>query len=117
MDLDNAMKSGAMALFGEKYQEKVRVVEIPGFSKELCGGTHVRATGAIGLFKITGEGGISAGIRRIEALTGPASLALLRSDEQILDAIQSEHKVSRQEMSPLIEKLQGQVRDLAAPNH
>ncbi len=112
MDLDSAMKSGAMALFGEKYQEKVRVVEIPGFSKELCGGTHVPATGTIGLFKITSEGGISAGIRRIEALTGPASLARFRSDEQILDAVQNDHKVSRQEISPLIEKLQGQVRDL-----
>lgn len=112
MDLDNAMKSGAMALFGEKYQEKVRVVEIPGFSKELCGGTHVPAAGTIGLFKITGEGGIAAGIRRIEAVTGPASLARFRSDEQILDNVQNENKVARQEIPALIEKLQGQVRDL-----
>jgi alanyl-tRNA synthetase len=112
MDLDNAMKSGAVALFGEKYQEKVRVVEVPGFSKELCGGTHVPATGTIGLFKIASESGISAGIRRIEALTGPASLARFRSDEQILDSIQREHKVARQEISALIEKLQGQVRDM-----
>jgi alanyl-tRNA synthetase len=112
MDLDSAMKSGAMALFGEKYQEKVRVVEVPGFSKELCGGTHVPATGTIGLFKIAGEGGIAAGIRRIEAVTGPASLARFRSDENILDVIQNENKVARQEIASFLEKLQGQVRDL-----
>jgi alanyl-tRNA synthetase len=112
MDLDDAMKSGAVALFGEKYQEKVRVVEVPGFSKELCGGTHVLSTGVIGLFKIVGENGISAGIRRIEALTGPASLSRFRHDEHILDTLQSENKIARQEIPNLIEKLQGQVRDL-----
>jgi alanyl-tRNA synthetase len=112
MDLDRAMKSGAMALFGEKYQENVRVIEIPGFSKELCGGTHVPSTGTIGLFKIISESGISAGIRRIEAVTGPASLERFRSDEQILDAIQSDNKVLRQDIPILIEKLQAQVRDL-----
>jgi alanyl-tRNA synthetase len=112
MDLDEAMESGAMALFGEKYQEKVRVVEVPGFSKELCGGTHVTATGTIGLFKIVSEGGISAGIRRIEALTGPAALGRFRLDEQILDNIQSENKIARQEIPSLIEKLLGQVKDL-----
>ncbi len=112
MELDDALKSGAVALFGEKYQDQVRVVEVPGFSKELCGGTHVSATGTIGLFKIVSEGGISAGIRRIEAITGPASLAQFRSDERILDIIQSEHKVARPEIPALIEKLQGNVRDL-----
>ncbi len=112
MDLDSAMKSGAMALFGEKYREKVRVVEIPGFSKELCGGTHVPATGAIGTFKIVGEGGISAGVRRIEALTGPAALTRFRSDENLLDFIQSEFKVTRSEIPAMLEKLQGQGREL-----
>jgi alanyl-tRNA synthetase len=112
MDLENAMKSGAVALFGEKYQEKVRVVEVPGFSKELCGGTHVPATGTIGLFKIISEGGISAGIRRIEAITGPAALGRFRSDEQILETVQLENKVARQEIPAFIEKLQAQIRDL-----
>jgi alanyl-tRNA synthetase len=112
MDLDNALKSGAVALFGEKYQEQVRVIEVPGFSKELCGGTHVEATGTIGLLKIVSEGGISAGVRRIEAITGPASLARFRSSEQILDIIQNDNKISRQEIPAYIEKLQGQVRDL-----
>jgi alanyl-tRNA synthetase len=112
MDLDNAMKSGAVALFGEKYQAEVRVVEVPGFSKELCGGTHVSATGTIGLFKITGEEGISAGIRRIEAITGPAALERFRADEKILDLIQSDHKIARREIPAWMERTQTQVRDL-----
>jgi alanyl-tRNA synthetase len=112
MDLENAMKSGAMALFGEKYQEKVRVVEVAGFSKELCGGTHVPATGAIGAFKIVSEGGISAGVRRIEALTGPAALSRFRSGENLLEHIHSEYKVSRGDIPDMIEKLQAQVKEL-----
>jgi alanyl-tRNA synthetase len=88
MDLEMALTTGAMALFGEKYGEKVRVVKIDGFSKELCGGTHVRRTGDIGLCKIVYEGSISAGVRRIEAITGAGSL------ERFRETIQSLHRVS-----------------------
>jgi alanyl-tRNA synthetase len=112
MDLDSAMQSGAVALFGEKYQEEVRVVEVPGYSKELCGGTHVPATGTIGAFKIVSENGIAAGIRRLEALTGPGALERFREDERLLDTIQADYKVGRQEIPAFIEKLQGQIRDL-----
>jgi len=112
MDLEEATKSGAIALFGEKYQEQVRVVEIPGFSRELCGGTHVPATGHIGVFKIISEGGISAGIRRIEALTGPAAFERFRADEELLDALAEENRVPRREIPALVDKLQGRVRAL-----
>ncbi|MFQ5538092.1 MAG: alanine--tRNA ligase [Gemmatimonadota bacterium] len=80
-----AVAAGAMALFGEKYGDRVRVVEVPGVSLELCGGTHVRHTGEIGLFRIVGESGVAAGVRRIEALTGPGAFAYLRGRERILD--------------------------------
>ncbi len=112
MDLEQAMQSGAVALFGEKYQEKVRVVEIPGFSKELCGGTHVTATGTIGCFKIIAEGGIAAGVRRLEAVTGRAALERFRDDEQVLESVQVEHKILPHDLASSLNKLHTQIKEL-----
>ncbi|HEY5970377.1 MAG TPA: alanine--tRNA ligase [Pseudoxanthomonas sp.] len=85
MGMQEALDFGAMALFGEKYGEHVRVLKMGGYSTELCGGTHVGRTGDIGLFKIVGEGGVSAGVRRIEAVTGQGALDLVSGEEQRLD--------------------------------
>ncbi len=82
---DEAVERGAMALFGEKYGDEVRVVDVPGVSTELCGGTHVRHTGEIGLFRLVGESGVAAGVRRVEALTGPGAYAFLRERERRLE--------------------------------
>jgi len=105
MDLDQALNTGAMALFGEKYGEKVRVVSVPGFSKELCGGTHVRRTGDIGICKITYEGSISAGVRRIEAITGEGALHRFQDTIQSLHRVSDIVHVSEHELVSHVEKL------------
>lgn len=92
MSMEDAQKTGAMMLFGEKYGEEVRVLQMGGFSTELCGGTHVSRTGDIGLFKIISEGGIAAGVRRIEAITGLNSLKWAQEQERLVKDIIAETK-------------------------
>src|SRR5579862_8414492 len=105
MDLDQALSTGAMALFGEKYGEHVRVVSIDSFSKELCGGTHVSRTGDIGICKIVYEGSISAGVRRIEAVTGEEALRRFQSTQAQLAGVASLVRASDGEMLEQLEKL------------
>jgi len=110
--LDQAIAGGALALFGEKYGEDVRTIEVPGFSKELCGGTHVRATGEIGFFTITSEGGIGSGVRRIEAVTGPGAYEYVKRDERILHEMRQLLKAQPEEEVDKLERLAAQQRDL-----
>ncbi|HKA17168.1 MAG TPA: alanine--tRNA ligase [Blastocatellia bacterium] len=108
--LEEALNSGAMALFGEKYAADVRVVSVPGFSTELCGGTHVHATGDIGPLKIVSDSSIAAGVRRIEALTADAAIARFQVDEQVIENLASRFKVPLRDIPAQVDKLQEQVR-------
>ena len=112
MGLDEALASGAMALFGEKYGEQVRVVSVPEFSTELCGGTHVEATGEIGLFKILAQGGVAAGVRRIEAVTGPGAYQHMKREAQVLTETAARLKARPLELVEKVEKLAETSRDL-----
>ncbi len=111
MAIDEAQKSGAMMLFGEKYGDEVRVLDI-GSSRELCGGTHVQRTGDIGLFKIVAEGGVAAGVRRVEAVTGANALAYLQSLEATVSQVAGTLKVTPAEVSTRIGSVLEQVRTL-----
>ncbi|MBV8379384.1 MAG: alanine--tRNA ligase [Paucibacter sp.] len=111
MPIDEAQKSGAMMLFGEKYGDNVRVLSI-GTSKELCGGTHVGRTGDIGLFKVVAEGGVAAGIRRIEAVTGTNALGYLQSLETTVDGVASMFKVTPAEVPARVHGVLEQMRAL-----
>ncbi len=112
MDLDEAKASGAMALFGEKYDEKVRVVTMGPFSVELCGGTHVTRTGDIGLFKITSEAGIASGVRRIEAVTGEHALEVVQTQQATLSSLSALLKTDSQNVLDRVVSLQNQTKEL-----
>jgi alanyl-tRNA synthetase len=110
---EEAIAAGAMALFGEKYGDKVRVVSVPGFSTELCGGTHVHATGEIGLFAVVAESGVAAGVRRIEAITGLESVRTFQRDRDELARLAGALAVRPGEIGAKLASLQDETRRLA----
>ncbi len=112
MKYDEAIKAGAMALFGEKYGDEVRVIGMGEFSTELCGGTHVRRSGDIGFFKIVAEGGVAAGIRRVEAVTGEGALAWARQQEALLGNVSGVLKAPPQEIAARLAQVVDNVRAL-----
>jgi alanyl-tRNA synthetase len=118
MGREQALAYGALAFFGDKYGETVRVVEVPGFSKEFCGGTHVERTGDVGLLLLTHEQGIAGNTRRVVALTGEAALRRARDDQGILDELEQAAKADRRglvdEYAKLNEKLKAQEREIQA---
>jgi alanyl-tRNA synthetase len=114
MDIDSARESGAMALFGEKYDEQVRVLSmgVDGFSKELCGGTHVSATGDIGIFRIQSESGIAAGVRRIEAVVGPYAIADIHHQDESVLKVQSLLKCSADQIQEKVSQTIAHSKEL-----
>ncbi len=110
-DITQAREMGAIALFGEKYGDEVRVVQVEGFSQELCGGTHVKNTGQIGLFKILSEGSIGSGLRRIEALTGSYALAYLNQVESELKSIAAALRTSPADLGHKVESLNHSLKE------
>ncbi|MBF5039209.1 alanine--tRNA ligase [Methylophilus sp. 13] len=111
MDIESAQKTGAMMLFGEKYGDEVRVLDI-GSSRELCGGTHVSRTGDIGLFKITSESGVAAGVRRVEATTGEGALKLVQSQQSLINQVAGELKAPAHEVPAKIAQVMDHVKSL-----
>jgi alanyl-tRNA synthetase len=111
LDIEEARKSGATALFDEKYEEVVRVVSVGDFSKELCGGTHIDETAKIGMFKIISEGGIASGVRRIEAITGRTAIEYLNDLVKITDEVCAAMKTSREELPSKVNALKKETKD------
>lgn len=111
MNIEEAKKSGATALFDEKYDETVRVVSVDDFSRELCGGTHIDETAKIGMFKIISEGSIASGVRRIEAVTGRAAINYLREISGITEELSAAMKVSRDELLDKVNSFKKELKD------
>ncbi|MBM3350646.1 MAG: alanine--tRNA ligase [Betaproteobacteria bacterium] len=111
MDIESAQKTGAMMLFGEKYGDEVRVLDI-GSSRELCGGTHVSRTGDIGLFKITSESGVAAGVRRVEATTGEGALRLINAQQSLIAKLSEEFKAPATELVNKVAQLSEHAKSL-----
>src|SRR5207247_7573715 len=111
-DFDDAIRQGALAFFGDKYGDRVHVVKIGGYSTELCGGTHVHRSGEIGIFKLPFEGGVAAGVRRVEAFTGEGALDLIRSYEQKLKEIGDLVRGSADDAVEKVKKLLDRQKEL-----
>ncbi len=112
LPIDEALAKGAMALFGEKYGEKVRVLDVPGFSIELCGGTHVSNTGQIGLIKVTSETAVASGVRRLEAVAGAAALEWFQQDEALLTGLSRQANAGRDKLMELVPAKDARIAQL-----
>jgi alanyl-tRNA synthetase len=111
MSYDDAIKAGALAFFGDKYGDRVRVIRMGDFSVELCGGTHVQRTGDIGYFRLRDESGVAAGVRRLEASTGTGAIAAVRKQEELLADLAGLLKAGEGEARAKLEKILGQMRE------